>query len=914
MKKEDSVSINNNDAYAVSSPDQDPQETAEWLESLDAVARVHGRGRAREIMLNLLRRSSELQLNVPIVPTTDYINTISPENEPAFPGDEQVERTYRAWMRWNAAMLVHRAQRPGVGVGGHISTFASSASLYEVGFNHFFKGQDHPTGGDQIFIQGHASPGPYARAFLEGRLSANQLDGFRQERSHAGGGLSSYPHPRLMPEFWQFPTVSMGIGPINAIYQAQFNRYLAGRDIKESADQHVWAFLGDGELDEVESRGALQLAANDKLDNLTFVVNCNLQRLDGPVRGNGKIIQELESFFRGAGWNVIKVVWGREWDTLLANDTDGALVDLMNKTPDGDYQTYKTEDGAFVRENFFGRDPRTLKLVEHMSDDEVWNLKRGGHDYKKVYAAYKAAMEHKGQPTVILAKTIKGYTLGKSFEGRNATHQMKKLTLDNLKAFRDETRVPITDAQLEENPYQPPYFHPGQDAPEIQYMHDRRRELGGYIPERRSKYVPFSLPEAKVYEVAKGGSGTQEVATTMAFVRLLKELLRSPDFGSRIVPIIPDEARTFGMDAFFPTAKIYNPNGQHYISVDRELLLSYKESISGQILHTGINEAGSVAAFTAVATSYATQGQAMIPIYVFYSMFGFQRTADAIWAATDQLSRGFMIGATAGRTTLTGEGLQHADGHSPLLASTNTGVITYDPAYGYEIGHIMRAGIERMYGETHPNPNVIYYITVYNEPYVQPVEPADVDVDGIVRGIHRVSKSDAPGRKAQILASGVAVQWAYEAQKLLQNDWGVSADIWSVTSWTELRRDGLEKDEHKFLYPNEPIEQAFVTTKLADTQGPILAVSDYMHAVQDQIRKWMPRSFATLGADGFGFSDTRAAARRAFKIDGPSIAVRILEQLVEEGQLDSTVPQLAIDRYRLHDVAAGTSGSAGGES
>ena len=908
------MSINNQDAFAVNTPDQDPEETREWLESLDAVARVHGRGRAREIMLNLLRRSHDLQLNVPSIPTTDYINTIAPENEAEFPGDEKIERTYRAWMRWNAAMLVHRAQRPGIGVGGHISTFASSASLYEVGFNHFFKGQDHPSGGDQIFIQGHASPGPYARAFLEGRLSENQLNGFRQEKSHSGGGLSSYPHPRLMPDFWQFPTVSMGIGPINAIYQAQFNRYLAGRGFKDTSEQHVWAFLGDGELDEVESRGALQLAANDQLDNLTFVVNCNLQRLDGPVRGNGKIIQELESFFRGAGWNVIKVVWGREWDALLANDHDGALVDLMNKTPDGDYQTYKTEDGAFVRENFFGRDPRTAKLVESMTDDEIWGLKRGGHDYRKVYAAYKAAVEHKGQPTVILAKTIKGFTLGKSFEGRNATHQMKKLTLDNLKGFRDELRIPITDAQLEENPYEPPYFHPGQDAPEIQYMHERRRALGGYLPERRSKYVDFKLPTEDAYKVAKGGSGTQEIATTMAFVRLMKDLLRAPEFGERIVPIIPDEARTFGMDAFFPTAKIYNPNGQHYISVDRELLLSYKESAAGQILHTGINEAGSIAALTAAATSYATQGQPMIPFYVFYSMFGFQRTADSIWAATDQLSRGFMIGATAGRTTLTGEGLQHADGHSPLLASTNTAVISYDPAYGYEIAHIIRSGIERMYGGAHKDPNVMYYLTVYNEPIVQPAEPENVDVDGIIRGIHRVSENQFEGTKAQLLASGVAVPWAYEAQKLLQDDWGVSADIWSVTSWTELRRNGLKRDEFKFLNPSAEVPDAYVTHKLTGAKGPFLGVSDYMHAVQDQIRPWVPGDYATLGADGFGFSDTRAAARRFFKIDGPSIVVRVLEQLVERGEMSVDAPQQAIERYRLHDVTAGTSGSAGGEA
>ena len=907
------MSIFNND-FASLTPDQDPQETREWLESLDAVARVHGPARAREILLSLMKRSHELHIPVPTSLNTDYINTISTEDEPEFPGDEAIERTYRAWMRWNAAMLVHRAQRPGIGVGGHISTFASSASLYEVGFNHFFKGADHPQGGDQIFVQGHASPGPYSRAFLEGRLSADQLDGFRQERSHAAGSLSSYPHPRLMPEFWQFPTVSMGIGPINAIYQAQFNRYLSGRGFSDTSGQHVWAYLGDGELDEVESRGALQLAANDGLDNLTFVVNCNLQRLDGPVRGNGKIMQELEAFFRGAGWNVIKVVWGREWDDLLARDTDGALIDLMNRTPDGDYQTYKTENGAFVRENFFGRDPRTAALVANMTDDEVWGLKRGGHDYKKIYAAYKAALEHKGQPTVILAKTIKGYGLGKSFEGRNATHQMKKLTLENLKDFRDEMRIPISDAQLEENPYQPPYFHPGQDAPEIQYMHERRRALGGYLPERRSKYASFDLPGDKTYEISKAGSGNQEVATTMAFVRLLKDLLRDGEFGKRIVPIIPDEARTFGMDAFFPTAKIYNPKGQHYLSVDRDLLLSYKESEAGQIIHPGINEAGSIAAFTAAGTSYATHGQPMIPIYVFYSMFGFQRTADSIWAATDQMSRGFMIGATAGRTTLTGEGLQHADGHSPVIASTNPAVVTFDPAYGYEIGHIIRNGIERMFGGNHVDPNVIFYITVYNEPIVQPAEPENVDVDGIVRGIHKISTNAAGGQKAQILASGVAVPWAYEAQALLQNDWGISADIWSVTSWVELRRNALALEEQRFLNPGTYVEAPYVTAKLGGSEGPFIGVSDYMHAVPDMIRKWVPGDYATLGADGFGFSDTRAAARRAFKIDGPSIVVRVLEQLVDQGKLDPSVPAQAIERYRLHDVTAGTSGSAGGEA
>lgn len=908
------MTVNDQDPYSVEAMDSDPDETSEWAESLDALVSEKGHQRGREIMLSLLKRSKELHLGVPMVPTTDYLNTIAPENEPEFPGDEEIERRYRAWIRWNAAMLVHRAQRPGIAVGGHISTYASSAALYEVGFNHFFRGQDHPGGGDQIFIQGHASPGTYARAFLEGRLTADQLDGFRQEKSHAPNGLSSYPHPRLMPDFWQFPTVSMGLGPINAIYQAQLNRYLTNRGIKDASDQHVWAFLGDGEMDEVESRGQLQVAANEGLDNLTFVINCNLQRLDGPVRGNGKIIQELESFFRGAGWNVIKVVWGREWDDLLARDQDGALRNLMNVTPDGDYQTYKAESGAYVRENFFGRDPRALELVKDLSDEQIWNLKRGGHDYRKVYAAFKAATEHKGQPTVILAKTIKGYGLGPSFEGRNATHQMKKMTLDNLKTFRDAMRIPISDAQLEENPYLPPYYHPGGEDEAIQYLHERRRELGGYLPERRTNHTAVSLPDDSAYAIAKKGSGTQEIATTMAFVRLLKDLMRAKDFGNRIVPIIPDEARTFGMDAFFPNAKIYNPNGQHYTSVDRELLLAYKESPQGQIIHVGINEAGALAAFTAVGTSYSTEGEPLIPIYVFYSMFGFQRTGDAIWAAGDQMTRGFMIGATAGRTTLTGEGLQHADGHSLLLASTNPAVVSYDPAYGYEIGHIVRSGLDRMYGGHHPDPNVMYYLTVYNEPLVQPAEPEGVDVEGIVRGIHRLSESSVQGPKAQLLASGVAVPWIVEAQELLANDWGVSADVWSVTSWTELRRDGVAADEHNFLNPDAERRGAYVTQKLSGSQGPFVAVSDYMHAVPDQIRAYVPGDYATLGADSFGFSDTRPAARRFFKIDGPSVVVRTLELLADRGEVDRSVPAQAIEKYRLHDVNAGTTGSAGGES
>lgn len=900
--------------------DSDPEETAEWVESFDQLVDARGSERAREVLGRLLARAGGRSVGLPSVITTDYVNTIPVDEEPEFPGDEEIERKYRAWMRWNAAVMVHRSQRPEIGVGGHISTYAGAATLYEVGFNHFFKGKDHPSGGDQVFFQGHASPGMYARAFLEGRLTEEDLDGFRQEKSKEGHALSSYPHPRLMPEFWEFPTVSMGIGPMNAIYQAQSNRYLHNRGIKDTSEQQVWAFLGDGEMDEPESRGLLQLAANDGLDNLNFVINCNLQRLDGPVRGNGKIMQELEAFFRGAGWNVIKVVWGREWDNLLAKDTTGDLVKIMNETADGDYQTYKAESGGFVRDHFFGKTPVTKDLVADMTDAEVWNLKRGGHDYRKVYAAYKAATEFKGKPTVILAKTVKGYGLGPHFEGRNATHQMKKLTNADLKAFRDHLRVPVTDEQIDADLYNAPYYHPGPDAPEIQYMLDRRRKLGGFLPERRTKHAETVLPGEKAYEVAKRGSGKQQAATTMAFVRLLKDLMRDKEFGKRIVPIIPDEARTFGMDSFFPTAKIYNPKGQNYLSVDRDLVLAYKESIEGQILHAGINEAGSVAAFTAAGTAYATHGQPLIPIYVFYSMFGFQRTGDSFWAAGDQMTRGFIIGATAGRTTLTGEGLQHADGHSPILASTNPAVVTYDPAYGYEIGYIMRDGLERMYGNGNAvsgtDPNVMYYLTVYNEPIVQPAEPENLDVNGLLRGIYKLQDGHQAENtpKAQILASGVAVPWALEAQRILSDEWGVSADVWSVTSWNELRRDAVAAEEETFLNPDAEPRVPFVTQQLGNAPGPVVAVSDYMKAVPDQIRQFLPQDFATLGADGFGFSDTRAAARRFFKIDSHSVVVRTLQLLAKRGEVDSNAPRQAIEKYSLLNVNAGTTGNAGGDS
>ncbi|MFC4372596.1 pyruvate dehydrogenase (acetyl-transferring), homodimeric type [Nocardia halotolerans] len=910
-------------------PDIDPEETSEWLESFDQMLDQAGPGRARYLMLRMLERAGERRVSIPALTSTDYVNTIPTENEPWFPGDEEVERRFRAWIRWNAAIMVHRAQRPGIGVGGHISTYASSAALYEVGFNHFFRGKDHSGGGDHIYIQGHASPGIYARAYLEGRLSADRLDGFRQEYSHGGlgKGLPSYPHPRLMPEFWEFPTVSMGLGPMNAIYQARFNHYLHDRGIKDTSDQHVWAFLGDGEMDEPESRGLIQVAANEALDNLTFVINCNLQRLDGPVRGNGKIIQELESFFRGAGWNVIKVVWGREWDALLGADRDGALVNLMNTTPDGDYQTYKANDGAYVRDHFFGRDPRTKALVQNMSDSEIWNLKRGGHDYRKVYAAYAAAMAHKGQPTVILAKTIKGYTLGKHFEGRNATHQMKKLALQDLKDFRDLQRIPISDAELEKDPYLPPYYHPGMDDSAIEYMLDRRKSLGGFLPERRSAAKPLNLPGDEAYRSVRKGSGKQKVATTMALVRLMKELLRDSEIGKRIVPIIPDEARTFGMDSWFPTLKIYNRNGQLYTSVDAELMLAYKESTAGQILHEGINEAGSTASFTAVGTSYATHGEPMIPLYIFYSMFGFQRTGDGLWAAADQLTRGFALGATAGRTTLTGEGLQHNDGQSLLLASTNPAVVTYDPAFSFEIAHIVRDGLRRMYGggevPSSPLPgtqvpavgtfggeNIFYYITLYNEPYQQPVEPDDLDVAGLLKGLYLYQRGGDGELRAQILVSGVTVPDGLRAQQLLAEEWGVAADVWSVTSFGELRREAMDKEITALKHPDADPGVAYVTEALSAARGPVVAATDWMRAVPDQIRQWVPGDYITLGTDGFGFSDTRPAARRVFNVDAQSIVVAVLAGLVKDGSIDKAKAVEAARKYGIDDVGAAPKPSA----
>jgi pyruvate dehydrogenase E1 component len=936
-------------------PDIDPDETREWVESFDTVVRTRGRGRARYIMLRLLERAREQQVGVPGLRSTDYINTIPPEREPWFPGDEYIERRIRAYIRWNAAVMVSRANRPGLGVGGHIATYASAASLYEVGFNHFFRGKDHGESGDQVFIQGHAAPGIYARAFLEGRLTQHQLNGFRQELSHPGGGLPSYPHPRLMPDFWEFPTVSMGLGPINAVYQARFNRYLLARQIRDTSRSHVWAFLGDGETDEPEVLGSIGLAAREELDNLTFVINCNLQRLDGPVRGNGKIIQELEASFRGAGWNVIKVIWGRDWDPLLAQDTDGVLVNKMNSTPDGQFQTYGVESGAYIRENFFGGDPRLRAMVEHLSDDQLRNLSRGGHDYRKVYAAFKAATEHVGQPTVILAHTIKGWTLGPDFEARNATHQMKKLTVAELKDFRDRLYLEIPDAALEAE--LPPYYHPGEQSDEIQYMRERRAALGGYLPRRVVRAKPLQLPTDGAYDELRKGSGKQPVATTMAFVRLLKDLMKDPEIGERFVPVIPDEARTFGMDSLFPTAKIYSPHGQSYEAVDRNLLLSYKESEKGQILHEGISEAGAMGSTIAAGTAYATHGAHMIPVYIFYSMFGFQRTGDQLWSFGDQLGRGFLLGATAGRTTLTGEGLQHNDGHSLLLSSVSTACIAYDAAWAYELSYIVRDALRRMYGATEDHPdgeNIFYYLTIYNEPYVQPPEPAGFPggsqalEQGILRGLYLYAAAGtgaspaeaivtpeevtpdgaeqppdetpvpaaapiaagapsaaaaadraANGPRAQILASGVALRWALQAQRLLADDWGVLAGAWSATSWTELRRDALACDEWNLLHPDDQQRVPYVTQALDGHPGPVVAVSDWIRAVPDQIARWVSAPFISLGTDGWGFSDTRPAARRFFNVDAESITVAVLSQLARQGEVKPEVVGHAITRYRL---------------
>jgi pyruvate dehydrogenase E1 component len=877
-------------------PDPDPAETQDWIDSLDAVIRENGKPRARFLIRKMLKRARMLNVGIPELVQTPYINTISPEQEPPFPGDEAMEKRIRRMIRWNAVVMVTRANKHFEGIGGHISTYASSASLYEVGFNHFFRGKDEFSG-DQVFFQGHASPGIYARAFLEGRISEDQMDHYRREVI-PGQGLPSYPHPRVMPQFWEFPTVSMGLGPINAIYQARFNRYIQARGLANTENCRVWCFLGDGECDEPEALGSLFLASRERLDNLIFVVNCNLQRLDGPVRGNGKIIQELEMVFRGAGWNVIKVIWGREWDDLLHNDVDGVLLQKMNDTVDGEYQKYATARGDYIRGHFFGPDPRLSRLVEHLSDNALEKMRRGGHDYRKVYAAYKLAAEHRGSATVILAKTVKGWALGEGFLGKNVTHQLKKMNLDQLREFRDRLELPISDRQLEDAPY----YHPGPKSLEIQYLLDRRAELGGCLPKRIVRSKPLRLPGADLYDEFEVGTGSgREVSTTMAFVRLLRQLMRSKEMGRRIVPIIPDEARTFGLDSLFREFGIYSSVGQLYESVDASLLLSYHESKDGQILEEGITEAGSVASFTAAGTSYATHGEIMIPFYMFYSMFGFQRTGDLFWAFGDARGRGFAMGCTAGRTTLMGEGLQHDDGHSHVLASTIPSVLAYDPAFAFETAIIVREGLRRM---TERQEDIFYYITLYNENIAHPPMPKAIE-EGAIRGLYlfRPAPIETPLR-VQLFGSGSIMQCVLKAQSILAGQFDVAADVWSATSYQQLRDEALTADRWNRLHPESDRRRPHISSVLEGVPGPIVAAGDYMKTIPDMIRPWVAQRYVVLGTDGYGRSGTREALRRYFEVDAECIAQAALYALYEEGRLSAqeavkAIQTLGIDPQKL---------------
>ncbi len=876
--------------------DTDAQETQEWLDSVDALVAMHGTGRAQQILSQTVEhaRRGGVEVGMPLI--TDYVNTIRPESEAPFPGDEAMETRLRHYMRWNAAVMVARANRRVDGIGGHLATYASAATLYEVGFNHFFRGRTEAGFGDQVFFQGHASPGIYSRAYLEGRLDEADLDGFRRE---IGGGLPSYPHPHR-GDFWEFPTVSMGLGLINAAYQARFNRYLADRGIVDTTGARVWCFAGDGEMDEPESLAGVAVAGREHLDNLTFVVNCNLQRLDGPVRGNAKIVQELEGLFRGAGWNVLKVMWGREWDELLAIDTDGQLVDKMNTTIDGQFQKYRVETGAYIRDHFFGPDPRLRQLVAHLSDDDLRRLRRGGHDPTKVYAAYHAACAHQGAPTVILAQTVKGWALGPDVEARNATHQIKKMTEAELFTFRDRLELPITDAALTED--LPPYARPGFDSPEYEYLMDRRRRLGGHLPSRHVTPKSVTLPSADAFEELLVGTGKKVAAsTTGAFTRLLRNLLRDPGIGQRVVPIVPDEARTFGVDALFRRYKIYAPGGQRYEPVDNGLLLSYQEAGDGQILEEGITEAGAMSSFTAAGTSYATWGEPMVPFFIYYSMFGFHRFGDLLWAAGDMRARGFLLAATAGRTTLQGEGLQHCDGHSLLFATAIPSLRAYDPAFAYEVAVIVRDGLERMHGENAED--LLYYLTLYNEAFPQPAMPRGVE-DGILAGLYRYQGAPADrAHRAKILASGTAMLAALEAQQLLFDHHDVAAEVWSAPSYKALRDDALAAERHNRLHPADPPRVPYVQRVLDPDDGPVIAVTDYVKLVADQVARWMPQPFASLGTDGFGLSDARPALRRHFETDAAHIAVAVLSSLFRQGNVSSDVVTDAISRYGVDPEA-----------
>lgn len=876
-------------------------ETREWLYSLDYVLEHGGPERVREILNQLQIRAHKAGIEIPFTANTPYINSIPREKQPTFPGNREIERRIKSLIRWNALAMVVKANRLESGIGGHISTYASAATLYEIGFNHFFRGKEDNYEGDQVFFQGHASPGIYARAFLEGRLSVEQLENFRRELKPSGG-LSSYPHPWLMPDFWEFPTVSMGLGPIMAIYQARFNRYLEDRHlIERKTEGHVWAFLGDGEVDEPEALGAISLAAREKLDNLIFVINCNLQRLDGPVRGNGKIIQELEAIFRGAGWNVIKVVWGSDWDPLLDRDIDGKLVRRMGEVVDGQYQKYSVESGQYIREHFFGADDDLLEMVKNFSDEQLKKMKRGGHDPEKVYAAYKAAVEHKGSPTVILAKTIKGYGLGESGEGKNITHQQKKLNEDEMKEFRSRFGIPISDEEIPNTPF----YRPAEDSPEIKYMLERRKELGGFLPKRNTNIRPIKTPPEDIFEEFYKGTEGREVSTTMVFVRILAKLLKDKEIGHLVVPIVPDEARTFGMEALFRQVGIYSHAGQLYEPVDRESLLYYKEAQDGQILEEGITEAGSMASFISAGTAYATHGINMIPFFIYYSMFGFQRMGDLVWAAGDIQAKGFMLGGTSGRTTLNGEGLQHQDGNSHLLAYTIPNIVTYDPAFAYEIAVIIRDGIKRMYEDQE---RIFYYLTVMNENYSMPQMPKGVK-EGIVKGMYKfkASAKKQTKLKAHLFGSGTILNEVIKAAEILEEEFKISADVWSVTSYKELRRDALDVERWNMLHPSEKPRIPYITQQLKNETGVFVASSDYVKALPDSIAKWVPGRLMSLGTDGFGRSEGRAELRDFFEVDAKHIVVATLYALAKEDKIkmmmvDKAIKQLEINTSRANPV------------
>ncbi len=880
----------------VADDDVDAIETSEWLEALDAVVAHDGPERVQQLLTKVIERAQHSGTGPIASLNTPYVNTIPPDREAQLPGDAAIERRLRSIVRWNAIAMVVRANKESSELGGHIATYQSLATLYEVGFNHFWHAPSEEHGGDLVYFQGHSSPGNYSRAFLEGRLSGEQLDGFRQEITR--DGLSSYPHPWLMPDFWQFPTVSLGIGPITSIYQARFMKYLQARTMAQTAGRKVWAFLGDGEMDEPESMGAIGLAGREQLDNLIWVVNCNLQRLDGPVRGNGKIIQELESDFRGAGWNVIKVIWGGRWDPLLAADTGGALVKVMDDCVDGDYQNFKARDGAYVRDHFFGRDPRLLERVKDMTDEQIWLLNRGGHDQQKVFAAYDAAVNHTGQPTVILAKTVKGYGMGVSGEGQMITHQAKKMTEAALMTFRERFELPLSDEQVRAAEY----YKPPDDSLEMQYLRERRSALGGYLPQRRRKAEPLPVPGLELFQSQLDGTGEREISTTMAFVRILAALLRNKAIAPHIVPIVPDESRTFGMEGMFRQLGIYSPHGQLYQPQDSEQLMFYKEDQHGQILEEGITEAGSISSFMAAGTSYSTHGVQMVPFYIYYSMFGYQRVGDLVWAAADSRTRGFLLGGTAGRTTLNGEGLQHEDGHSHVLFSVVPNCRAYDPAFAHEVAVIIQDGLRRMVAEQE---DVFYYITLMNENYVHPAMPEGAQ-EGILRGMYRLSeagKGSSGKPRVQLLGSGTILREVMAAAELLREDFDVHADVWSVTSFTELRREGLEVERFNMLHPTAEPRRAYVTEALSARPGPVVASTDYIRAFADQIRQWVPGSYRVLGTDGFGRSDSRRALRRFFEIDRHYVAVAALKELADAGDIDRELVDQALRRYDIDPEA-----------